>query len=86
MHPLTTIKLQAYQQNGFLLIRSVFSPEEIDIFQQEAHRMVDQAFHTCQSLNLDPNYNLRFEMLPNGQPWKVDPFISVSPLLAYGRD
>ena len=48
--------------------------------------MVDQAFHTCQSLNLDPNYNLRFEMLPNGQPWKVDPFISVSPLLAYGRD
>ena len=36
----------AYQQNGLLLIRSVFSPEEIDIFQREAHRMVDQAFQT----------------------------------------
>jgi hypothetical protein len=46
IHPLTTIELQAYQQNGFLLIRSVFSPEEIDIFQQEAPRMEDQAFQT----------------------------------------
>ena len=44
--------------------------------------MVDHAFQTCQNLNLDPGYNLRFEMLPNDQPWKVDPFISVSPLLA----
>ena len=82
IHPLMTTELQAYQQNGFLLIRSVFSPEEIDIFQWEAHRMVDHAFQTCQNLNLDPGYNLRFEMLPNDQPWKVDPFISVSPLLA----
>ena len=44
--------------------------------------MVDHAFQTCQNLNLDPGYNLRFEMLPNDQPRKVDPFISDSPLLA----
>ena len=43
IHPLTTTELQAYQQNGFLLIRSVFSPREIDIFQREAHRMADHA-------------------------------------------
>jgi len=44
--------------------------------------MVNLAFQTCQRFSLDINYNLRFEMLPNGQPWKVDPFVSISPLFA----
>ena len=81
-HPLTKTELQAYQQDGFLLIRSVFSPSEVDIFLREADRMVDYTFQTCLNLNLDANYNLRFELLPNGQPWKIDPFISASLLLA----
>lgn len=81
-HPLTPSELKTYWQNGFLIIPSVFSPKEIDAFREEADRMVNLAFQTCQRFSLDINYNLRFEMLPNGQPWKVDPFVSISPLFA----
>ena len=31
---------------------------------------------------LEPKYNLRFEMLADGQPWKIDPFVNISPLFS----
>ena len=71
-----------YQERGFLILRNVFQPEEIEIYRQETERIVDHALSLSHKFQLEPKYNLRFEMLADGHPWKIDPFVSISPLFS----
>ena len=79
---LDTAEIDEYHEKGFLILRDVFQPQEIEIYRQEAGQIVDRALSLSSVLQLDPKYNLRFEMLSDGQPWKIDPFISISPLFS----
>ena len=84
-HPrfaLDTTEVEAYREKGFLILRRVFQPDEIKIYRQEAERIVDRALSLSREFQLEPKYNLRFEMLADGQPWKIDPFVSISPLFS----
>lgn len=84
---LNTAEVDEYQTKGFLILRNIFRPEEIEIYRQEAEQVVDRSLSLSRELQLDPKYNLRFEMLADGQPWKIDPFVSISPLFsALARD
>ena len=84
---LNTAEIKEYRENGFLILRNVFQPEEIETYRQEAEQIVARAFALSREFQLEPKYNLRFEMLADGQPWKIDPFVSISPLFsALARD
>ena len=84
---LDTAEVEAYREKGFLILRDVFQPEEIETYRQEAEQIVARAFALSREFHLEPKYNLRFEMLADGQPWKIDPFVSISPLFsALARD
>ena len=84
---LNTPEVDEYHEKGFLILREVFRPEEIDIYRQEAEAVVDRALSLSRELQLELKYNLRFEMLADNQPWKIDPFVSISPLFsALARD
>jgi hypothetical protein len=80
--PLDRVEVDEYQEKGFLILRNVFQPEEIEIYRQEAERIVDHALSLSREFQLEPKYNLRFEMLADGHPWKIDPFVSISPLFS----
>lgn len=79
---LNTSEIDEYHQKGFLILREVFQPNEIEIYRRESVQIVDRAFSLCNEHHLEPNYNLRFEMLGDGRPWKIDPFVSISPLFS----
>lgn len=79
---LDTPEVEAYHEKGFLILRDVFQPEEIEIYRQEAEQIVARALALSREFQLEPKYNLRFEMLADGQPWKIDPFVSISPLFS----
>ncbi|MCG9130009.1 phytanoyl-CoA dioxygenase family protein [Candidatus Poribacteria bacterium] len=80
-------EIDEFQRRGFLIIRNVFQDDEIEIYQKEANELIDRALLLCSGFQFDPKYNLRFELLDDGQPWKIDPFISISPLFsALARD
>ena len=79
---LDTAEVEAYHEKGFLILRDVFQPEEIEIYRQEAEQIVDHALALSREFQLEPKYNLRFEMLADGQPWKIDPFVNISPLFS----
>ena len=65
----------------------MFQPEEIETYRRESEQIVARAFALSREFQLEPEYNLRFEMLADGQPWKIDPFVSISPLFsALARD
>ena len=84
---LNTAEVDEYHEKGFLILRDVFRPEEIGIYRQEAEQIVDRVLSLNRELQLEPKYNLRFEMLADGHPWKIDPFVSISPLFsALARD
>ena len=84
---LDTAEVEAYREKGFLILRDVFQPEEIETYRQEAEQVVERTLALSREFQLEPNYNLRFEMLADGQPWKIDPFVSISPLFsALARD
>ncbi len=84
---LDTAEVEAYREKGFLILRNVFQPDEVEIYRQEAERVIERAFSLSREFQLEPKYNLRFEMLADGQPWKIDPFVSISPLFsALARD
>ena len=75
-------EVDEYREKGFLILRDVFQPEEIEIYRQEAEQIVDRALSLSREFQLEPKYNLRFEMLADGHPWKIDPFVSISPLFS----
>ena len=79
---LDSAEVNEYHEKGFLILRNVFQPEEIEIYRQEAERIVDRAFSLSREFQLEPEYNLRFEMLAEGHPWKIDPFVGISPLFS----
>lgn len=54
----------------------------MEFYRQEAGRIVDRALSLSREFQLEPKYNLRFEMLADDQPWKIDPFVSISPLFS----
>lgn len=84
---LDTADVEAYREKGFLILRDVFQPEEIETYRQEAEQIVERTLALSREFQLEPKYNLRFEMLTDGQPWKIDPFVSISPLFsALARD
>ena len=84
---LDTTEVDAYREKGFLILRDVFQPDEIEIYRQETERIIDRALTLSREFQLEPKYNLRFEMLADGHPWKIDPFVSISPLFsALARD
>ena len=84
---LNTVEVDEYHEKGFLILRDVFQPIEIETYRQEAEQIVARAFALSREFQLEPKYNLRFEMLADGQPWKIDPFVSISPLFsALARD
>ncbi|MDE0685396.1 MAG: phytanoyl-CoA dioxygenase family protein, partial [Candidatus Poribacteria bacterium] len=84
---LDTAEVDAYYEKGFLILREVFQPTEIETYRQEAEQIVARAFALSREFQLEPKYNLRFEILADGQPWKIDPFVSISPLFsALARD
>lgn len=84
---LNTTEVDEYHEKGFIILRDVFQPEEIETYRQEADKLVDRAFSLSSEFQLEPKYNLRFEMLGDGRPWKIDPFVSISPLFsALARD
>ena len=75
-------EIAEYQERGFLILRNVFQPEEIEIYCQETERIVYHTLSLSHKFQLEPKYNLRFEMLADGHPWKIDPFVSISPLFS----
>ena len=79
---LDSAEVNEYHEKGFLILRNVFQPEEIEIYRQEAERIVDRALSLSREFQLEPEYNLRFEMLADGHPWKIDPFVGISPLFS----
>ena len=79
---LNAAEVDEYHEKGFLILRDVFQPEEIEVYRQEAEQLVDRAFSLSRKFQLEPKYNLRFEMLGDGRPWKIDPFVSISPLFS----
>ena len=84
---LNTVEVDEYREKGFLILRDVFQPTEIETYRQETEQIVERAFALSREFQLEPKYNLRFEMLADGQPWKIDPFVSISPLFsALARD
>ena len=84
---LNTAEVDEYHKKGFLILRDVFQHDAMEIYRHEAEQIVDRALSLSRELQLEPKYNLRFEMLADGQPWKIDPFVSISPLFsALARD
>jgi hypothetical protein len=84
---LSAAEVDEYHEKGFLILRDIFQPEEIETYRQEAEQLVDRAFSLSREFQLEPKYNLRFELLGDGRPWKIDPFVSISPLFsALARD
>lgn len=79
---LNAAEVDEYHEKGFLIFRDVFQPEEIETYRQEADQLVNRAFSLCSEFQLEPKYNLRFEMLGDGRPWKIDPFVSISPIFS----
>ena len=79
---LDTAEVDEYYKRGFLILRGVFQSEEIETYCQEAEQIVDRVLSLSREFQLEPKYNLRFEMLADGQPWKIDPFVSISPLFS----
>ncbi len=78
-YPLSPAEIEEYHENGILIIRNVFSQQEIDDL-----RAAEEEFLSRSEL-LDPD-NMRFEwMTLDGQktPWKIDPFIDVHPLFGH---
>ena len=75
---LNTAEVDEYREKGFLILRDILQPEEIEIYRQEAGQIVDRALSLSREFQLEPTYNLRFEMLADGHPWKIDPFVSIS--------
>ena len=63
---LDTAEVNAYKEKGFLILRKVFQPVEIEFYRQEAGRIVDRALSLSREFQLEPKYNLRFEMLGDG--------------------
>ena len=63
---LNTAEIKEYRENGFLILRNVFQPEEIETYRQEAEQIVARAFALSREFQLEPKYNLRFEMLADG--------------------
>lgn len=81
-YSLDKVEIEEYKKKGFLILRNVFQKEEIEVYIQESNEIIDRAMAICSEFRLDPIYNLRFEMLDDGQPWKIDPFVSISPLFS----
>lgn len=81
-HALDKVEIGEYEKKGYLILRGVFHMDEIEVYRQESHELIDRAMTICSEFRLDPIYNLRFEMLGDGQPWKIDPFVSISPLFS----
>ena len=79
---LDSTEVNEYHEKGFLILREVFQPAEIETYRQEAELIVGRALSLSREFQLEPKYNLRFEMLADDQPWKIDPFVSISPLFS----
>jgi len=75
---LTYEQIDRYNADGFLVLRKVFTPEEVKVFQAECDRLLSLTEY------LDP-YNLRvaYRML-DGKPMieKYDPLVDISPVFA----
>ena len=79
---LDKVEIDDYKQKGFLILRGVFQKNEIEVYQKESNELIERSMALCSEFQLNPIYNLRFEMLEDGQPWKIDPFVSISPLFS----
>ena len=60
--PLAPAEVDEYHEKGFLILRDVLQPEEIEIYRQETERIVDHALSLSHEFQLEPKYNLRFEL------------------------
>ncbi len=81
-HPLSEAELTQFQEQGYLILRGVFSADEIRVFREESEALTTRIVDLSQEYGRDPAYNLRFEIDENGRAWKIDPFVGASPVLA----
>ena len=59
---LAPAEVNEYHEKGFLILRDVLQPEEIEIYRQETEQIVDHALSLSREFQLEPKYNLRFEL------------------------
>ena len=81
VHSLSAEELAAYRRDGFLIRRSIFSPEEVAAFQQAAERAAVRALELCEEGNtyildgkrfVDAGYvTVQFEHSPGSEIVKV---------------
>jgi 2-aminoethylphosphonate dioxygenase len=79
-HPeygLSPEQVAEYYRRGFVILKGVLAPEDIAALRDETARLVTQADLSGHNLRYTPPA----DKTPDG-PWKVDPCIEVSPLLA----
>lgn len=76
-YPLTADQLAHYREQGFVVLRNVFSPEEVDRLRDLQIQVLEERPGL-----LHPD-NMRFEWIEHeGQPtpWKIDPFSDLHPV------
>lgn len=75
-HTLTAEQVRSYQTNGYLVLRQVFSPDEVKTWQAEADRLLNSP------LVAENNLRTAMHQLDTGTlaVERIDPVIDVSPL------